>query len=294
MSYVGIAFFWISYWQFALAWEGFSTQLSENAGAPYFVDRALMLLANFQWTAVDLTLKNTLRFFSWQNPALLPFVFLAWPVIRYGLGISRELAAGILLTLIAMFVLLPYQGHGWGYRYLHGLIGSTALLGGYGWIALSRQVTVIEMGACRTMFAMCGAVALFVQAPLHAKQAHDFSQPYAEVALAITRAPSDVVIVDKSKLFFAVDLVRNDPFLRNHPKVLELTNLTPANIQYLCEHYSIEIFDRDQAIAFGIGISEKENELDDETRAGLRKILSSRKCNIAPLLKVESASHLLN
>jgi len=52
-----------------------------------------------------------------------------------------ELVAGLVLTLLAMFMLLPYQGHGWGYRYLHGLIGSAALLGGYGWITLTGRIS---------------------------------------------------------------------------------------------------------------------------------------------------------
>jgi hypothetical protein len=48
-----------------------------------------------------------------------------------------------------MFILLPYQGHGWGYRYLHGLIGSLSLLAGYGWIALSERAARNDMATAR-------------------------------------------------------------------------------------------------------------------------------------------------
>jgi hypothetical protein len=32
-----------------------------------------------------------------------------------------------------MTAILPYQGHGFGYRYLHAQMGDAALLGAYGW-----------------------------------------------------------------------------------------------------------------------------------------------------------------
>ena len=44
------------------------------------------------------------------------------------LPLSFILAAGIVLTLLAMLILLPYQDIGWGYRYVHGVIGSAALI----------------------------------------------------------------------------------------------------------------------------------------------------------------------
>ena len=75
-------------------------------------------------------LKDVLRFVDWQNPIVLPFALLAYRPVRDGDGIARELSTGLALTLAAMFILLPYQGHGWGYRYLHGPGRATA---GRGW-----------------------------------------------------------------------------------------------------------------------------------------------------------------
>ena len=273
-GYAAICLFWIGYWEIILAWQGVSPQVSDDAGASSFLVRTLVLLDNFRWAGADLMVKNVLRFVAWQSPALLPLAFLAYAAVRRGSGIARELIAGLLLTLVAMFILLPYQGNGWGYRYLHGLIGSLALLGGYGWIALSKRATRDQIGASWTMLAVSTAFAWFVLLPAHAKQAHDFALPYVKASKAIEQASTDVVIIDKSRLLFVEDLVRNDPFLRNRPIVLDLTYLSEADIAYLCARHRISLFDHDQALALGIAHNDQATKFRDDVRAELRAALS--------------------
>jgi hypothetical protein len=284
-GYAAFCLFWIAYWKFALIFQGISPQGSDETGPVYFLARVLLLLDNFHWAGADLMLKNVLRFVAWQSPALIPLAALACPAIRRGTGIASELAAGLLLTVIAMFVLLPFQGHGWGYRYLHGLIGSTALLAGYGWVALSNSITQHERGACRTMLGICTLAAVLVLLPAHAMQARDFAMPYFRAARAIEQAPTDIVIVDKSRLLFAADLVRNEPFLKNRPKVLDLTYLTDSNIAELCAHYSISMFDYGQARAFGIMSSEHGTEFDDDVLSRARDMIARHGCHVVPVVR---------
>jgi len=125
---------------------------------------------------------------------------------------------------------------------------SVAMAGSLSQVAFHHD----EIGASRTMVAVCSVIAVLVLLPAHALQAHDFVLPYVRASKAIGRAPTDVVIIDKSKLLFAEDLVRNDPLLRNRPKVLDLSNLSDANIERLCTHYGIAMFEYGQAIALGI------------------------------------------
>lgn len=286
LSYAVICFFWIAYWKIVLASGGLSPEVTEDTGPMYFVIRVLALLTDFHWAGAGLMLRNILRFVSWQNPALLPLACLAYPAIRRGTGISGPLIAGLLLTTAAMFFLLPNQAYGWGYRYIHGLIGSAALLGGYGWIALTDRADKAEIGACRTMLTICSTVAWFILLPAHAKQAHDYVMPYVRALKLIQQAPTDIVVVDKSRLFFAEDLVRNDPFLRNRPKVLELTSLTEPGIDYLCAHYSVSQFGYDQATTLGIARNEQLTVADDDKRAKLGAALS-KACGTALALPPE-------
>jgi len=280
VSYTTICLFWISYWQIVLAWHGMSPQDSGDAGPLYFMARALSLLASFHWTGVGLMLKNVLRFFDWQNPLLLPLSFVAYYSIRDGNGITRELTAGLILTLAAMSILMPDQGLGWGYRYLHGLIGSLSLLAGYGWIALSARPTRDEMAASCTMLAICSAGAWLILLPAHAKHAHDFAAPYFRVTQAIEHASTDLVIVDKSGFVFAEDFVRNDPFLRNRPKVLDLTFLNEADVLILCTRYSISLFGRPQALAFGIPLNDGTTKFDDDVRAKNKAAMARLSCGV--------------
>jgi hypothetical protein len=257
VSYTSICFFWIYYPQLlldwhGLYWQGLSQQASANGALVYFYDIVKELALRFDWSGAGLMLENLLRFVAWQNPILLPLALVGYRLARDSEGIAGELAAGVIFTLIAMFIIIPQQGPGWGYRYLHGLIGSLALLAGYGWIALSMRASRDEMAAAVRLFAIAGGVACLVLLPAHARQAHDFVIPYARAQQAIAHAPTDLVVVDKSGLLIAEDLVRNDPFLRNRPKVLDLGHLNETDVADLCARYSVAVFDRAQGVAFGI------------------------------------------
>jgi hypothetical protein len=283
VAYALICLFWIGFWQIILSWQDAPPQVSDETSPVFFLVKVFVLLEGFQWAGFGLMLKNMLRFIAWQSPALLPLAILSHRSIRRGSGIARELAAGLGLTAVAMFVLFPYQGHGWGYRYFHGLIGSAALLAGYGWITLSNNATKDELRAARTMFAICTAAAVFILLPARAIQAHDFAAPYVRAARAIAQAPTDIVIVDESGLLFAEDLVRNDPFLRNRPKVLDLTNLDKAKIAKLCSLYSISLFARPQGVAFGIAANDLSTKPSDKLRVEPREALSRTACRVEPV-----------
>jgi hypothetical protein len=280
VSYAAICLFWISYWRIVLEWQGMSPQDSGDAGPLYFMVRVVSLLASFRWTGVGLMLTNVLRFVDWQNPMLLPLSFLAYRSIRDGSRIARELTTGVILTLAAMFILMPDQGLGWGYRYLHGLIGSLSLLAGYGWIALSARATRDEIAASWTMLTIGSAVAWLILLPVHAKHAHDFATPYFRAADAIGHTATDPVVIDKSGLLFAEDLVRNDPFLRHRPKVLDLTLLDEANLADLCARYSISMFGRRQGLAFGISPNDEQTKFDDDVRAKKKAAMARLSCGV--------------
>lgn len=282
LGYATICAFWILYWQVVLTIERGDLEIATGVGPVRFISEVVTLLLSFDWSgSIGLTLKNLLRFVAWQNPAALLLVVPAWSAILRRDGIARELAAGCLLTLVAMFVILPYQGHGWGYRYLHGLIGNLSLLGGYGWIALADRFGADETRRAATIIAVASACSALFLLPMHFYQAYCFAAPYARASKAIERAGTDIVIVDKIDMLFGEDLIRNDPFLRNRPKVLDLSNLTEERLETLCSRYSVSLFDVNQAVQFGImtSLRRKPDDLHDR----LRRVLSERQCGAAVL-----------
>jgi peptidoglycan/LPS O-acetylase OafA/YrhL len=173
---------------------------------------------------------------------------LAVVAVRRDEGVARPLAYGVLLTIAAMMLLLPYQGHGWGYRYLHGLIGSCALLGAYGWRHYSQRREVQS-------FVVIGSVAtLLGSLPFLMWQTHKFVDPYARVNRMIETIPADMVVVETEGTSFAIDEVRNQPDLSNRPIRLAGKSLTPADIRILCRRGSIAFVDVLQMHSMGLGV----------------------------------------
>jgi hypothetical protein len=279
-----------------LAAPGAAPGAGAIAGTRFFVERVASLLIDYEWQSVPLMLKNSLRFIVWQNPLLLPLAALSGrafdhaafersrsnadnvidlkelerasrekPVPTFSQRApaqdrpyARELLAGVLLTFAVMCLLMPYQGHGWGYRYLHGLIGNLALLAGFGWIAATRGATMREGAAMRAALFLSSAFSLCVLLPAHLEDAHAVTEPYARADAAIRRAKSDIVLIDKTGMRYGGDFARNDPFMRERPVRLALDKLSDADLAALCARYRLELFDASSGAAFGVPLNEAE------------------------------------
>jgi hypothetical protein len=208
---------------------------------------------------------NMLRFVAWQNIALIPLIVVAlfaWsrcpPVVRY-------LAWGCLLSLLPPLLFSPRQGHGWGYRDLHGLLGGIALIGAYGWILMARlDREEALMKRARSMLVVATLASVLVALPLRAVQVERVVRPFAASVDYIRSLAVDVVLIDAESIWYGVDLVRNDPFLRNRPKVMVLQRLTPDLIERLCPRYSVQVVDQSSLARYGM--SEAASDLDTESR----------------------------
>src|SRR5205085_8232295 len=78
------------------------------------------------------TAANLLRFFAWQHMLLLPLMLAGIAAARCE-RLAGAFAMSVILTVCVMLLILPYQGHGFGYCYVHGVIGAAILLAVYGW-----------------------------------------------------------------------------------------------------------------------------------------------------------------
>lgn len=256
--YACIGLFWIFYWQIALAGVAVGGAHGEGQGIAYLVARVVGLVAAIGIGGVVTMLFNLLRFLSWQNLMLVPLALLAWPAVRRAEGLARPLAAGIGLTFITILILLPWQGHGWGYRYLHGLLGSFCLLAAYGWQSIRTEA---DRAAGALAWATAASVLLIL--PFHLKQAHDFVAPYRHAYRSITTADADVVLVDARGTLYAEDLVRNAPDLSNRPVVADASQLSVEQIRQLCTHYRVAVFDVRHARRAGIARVEDRRRAAD-------------------------------
>lgn len=277
-SYAAIGIFWILYWQFLLAGIGSKPEQASAMGLPFLLSRIAAMLANFNASAFETMVQNLLRFAAWQTPLMLillvPGLMAAW---RAG-GVFRSLAGGVWLTLLAMLVLLPYQDAGWGYRYVHGLIGSAALIGALGWIELTARATPSDMRAARGIALASTAVAVLILLPVHALQMRGMINPYATAVAAISATKSEAVVIDTIGIYYGDDLIRNDPYLRNRPLTFDIGHLDDALIRMLCSRMRVTVFDRSDAARFGIVQTDPTTHPDYPRLKRLRDFAASDEC----------------
>jgi hypothetical protein len=186
---------------------------------------------------------NLLRFVAWQHLALLPLVLAAVPVARRG-GLATPLLSGIVLVLLFVGFVLPYQGHGWGYRYLHPYLGSFALLAGLGYQQLAAKAPDRTDG----MIIVLSGLTLVAALPTLMWHARLFTQPHVRLDQLIESKASDFVLVDtdphlatsnNSWAINAVDEVRNDPDLTNRPLRLAGGAVTGVMAANLCRRGTV-------------------------------------------------------
>jgi hypothetical protein len=277
VAYLGIGLFWTEYFQLQMRLVGIPPQDAHSVGGAWMVDRLNEVLAKFRFENIGAMGLSLVRFVTWQNPLMAPLALAgaaaAW---RTG-GVLRALILGIVLTLVAMLILVPSQTHGWGYRYMHGLLGSVALLAAWTWGRLTDVLPAERRKASEAAFAVAAALSLVVLTPIRAWQAHSYIAPYARANARIHEAPAQVVIIDNvgNPGFDPGTVVRNDPWLRRWPKVMQLFYMDPDMVRAVCARYSVLIYDGRNAAADGV---DTEPVVAPPGYPSLRPLLEQLRC----------------
>lgn len=234
---------------FWLWWPGWTWGLVQTDGGiaqPAGVDYASRLVQTVMAGGDDRVpnmLANLLRFVSWQHLLLPPLFALGIAGLRTK-RLMMALAAGVGLTVVVMFIILAYQGHGFGYRYLHGLIGSCILIALHGWKQVGGASALWRPLLLRTSLA-----GLVIMLGLQAWMAHRFYTPYARASARIDASDADYAIVRSDAAPFAQDLVINRPDLSNRPIRLDSVAVTPKLVGRLCRNSARVTFVGNAALA---------------------------------------------
>lgn len=196
-----------------------------------------------------LPLLNLARFMAWNNILLLPLAAIGAAQLRWRHLLARD--TGIVLPLAlccAMgLAVLVYQGHGWGYRYLHGLIGVFCLLGGFGWTRLSGP----EQWRSLAPVWLSAGFALLAGAFLTLK-AHDFVKPYARAYQMAKSIDADIVLVDTRGGVFIQDMIRVESGKLGRPILMDLDFVKKRTLKHLCDSYRVRIFDWQHFLPLGV------------------------------------------
>lgn len=209
LANLAITLFWLAWphWQLA-------SVVGPNSAVPatdaHLFAKLAVLIGGNQSAAVLMS-ANLVRFFAWQPVILAPLAALGWIAARRDQR-AAAVAGGLVLTIMVMLVLIAYQGHGFGYRYLHGLIGSAALLAAFGWRELGDRLPQARTVLLRSL--VLGAVVIM---PMQAWFGHFYYQAYAKTDQRIAASPADYVLIGGEDASFSADLVINRPDLANRP-----------------------------------------------------------------------------
>jgi hypothetical protein len=153
---------------------------------------------------------NLLRFVTWQNVLLVPLLLASWPVVRRR-GFPAALALGLVLPVLVLTIILPSQGYGFGYRYLHGVLGNAVLLAGYGWNQFAGSAAI------RSSLFRAATSSVLVLMPVQAWMAHRLYAANAEASARIDASGAAYALVPEGNLVVLHDLAINRPDLSNRP-----------------------------------------------------------------------------
>lgn len=208
VGYGAIMAFWMAWPHLMIALvAGPHSVVASGTG---YTDRLRDMLAG-NYRAIPVMAANLLRFVTWQWLGFLPLLLAGFAVTRHD-RMVQTLAGGMLLTVAVMTVILASQGYGFGYRYLHGLLGNAALLSGYGWRALAG-----ERDCLRRFVWHAATLSLLVQLPTQMYLAHRQYGAYAGADARLAASGTDYVLIDQRHAPFLGDLALNRPDLSNRP-----------------------------------------------------------------------------
>lgn len=257
-AYLLILGWWIAYPRLVVLAAG-AWAPGAVPGNGFFADRVVPLFTYRDPLTIPLMTSNLLRFVAWQNLALVPLLAAALPLAWRDRGIAGPLLWGIAASVVLITIVLPYQGHGWGYRYLHPMLGSFAILAGFGYRRLAARLPGRVDGALIALsaFTIVGSI------PLLVTRSYQFVAPHVALEEAILARKADFVVIDTDGAVGtdgrwsvnAIDHVRNDPYLRNRPLRFSGRDLDQAAIQQLCRRGTLSIVDRSDMQRVGFAMN---------------------------------------
>ena len=177
-----------------------------------------------------------LTLYAWTTPLLAPLVIVAlWTFPRQPALIQDSLLASI-LTFLFYFEVPHLQGHGWGYRYMHSVYGCLALAGAGGALVLYRNYKSVPL---QKIVVYSLLFSLVLQIPYRAFEVRTLVRPMARMWDFLASRPTDFVLVQTSSIWYACDLIRNDPWLQRKPIIFNDDDLTLDQRQALYQKGSV-------------------------------------------------------
>lgn len=247
-AYGAILAWWVAYPMLVSLQTGVGTHAGGSQES-FFADRVWPLLIERHPITMSLMTLNLMRFAAWQNLALLPLLVAAAPLALRTRSIVAPLFWGIVGVILFLAFILPFQGHGWGYRYLHGYLGSFALLAGFGYQRLAAE----KGRAVDGMVLLLSLATLLGSMPHLLSRAQAFVAPHRALEGLLERQRGDFILLDTHDEYRmtdgawgpnAIDQVRNLPDLSNRPLRFSSRTMSRKSLAELCRRGTVTLVTR--------------------------------------------------
>ena len=222
LSYSAIGIFWLSWPIFIHSFVAGPASITAAAGTDYL--SRIVQVFSLSIANPTLTAANILRFCTWQHLFLVPLMAIGFGAVREN-RLAAALAASFLLPIVVIAIILPYQGIGFGYRYLHGVLGNAVLLALFGWQKLATRNEQL-----RPVMLRATAASLLILLPAQAWMAHARYAPSALMSEKIKRSGTDYFLIKAADGPLTHDLVLNRPDLSNRPIRLGFEDIEDAHL----------------------------------------------------------------
>src|SRR6185312_13976691 len=188
-------------------------------------------------------------FTTWETPVAMICVLLA--VLRWRTldTVCRDLALSIIVIIVARAFGNSPQGEGWGYRIAHDAMSNVALLA-----AVGVEGLIVALGRRRALglVAASFAATVLVQVPMRMVQVNEIVGPYARTYQWLEQLPARVVVAPLDEITWGRQMLRNDPFLRHGPVLMDADAMSPATLDAVRAAFpnQVRVVTIDELLAF--------------------------------------------
>ncbi len=186
---------------------------------------------------------NLLRFVVWQNPALWFAVVAGYPLWK-----QVRVVRGIMLSMLAMGLVVtlfvPFQGHGWGYRYLHHFLGGMSLCAAYGYRRLQQPERIwrpLVQNLAVSLRFWCTLTLLGVL-PLLVAVSGYYNLHYWRIDRELAAIKADFILVDTIDMPYGFNFIDNDPFYQKRPLRLFIGKMELAMVDRICAMGTVHLY----------------------------------------------------
>jgi len=276
--YGAIGLFWLWWPHVTLGLVKGPDSVIVDAGSDYWTRLTDTLAHNDQ--NFILMAANLFRMAAWTHPLL-------WVLTAIGAGAAfrdarvAALLGGIVAIVVVFTAILPFQGHGFGYRYLHQVLGNAALLGGFGWQRLGALRDRLRGG-----FLAASIGTALVLIPMQGAAAHKLYHAFAQTSARIDASGADYMLIGQYDSPLALDLAYNRADLSNHPIRLSENDIEDVDrlaARICAKGASIALPHRSFYLTLAAGVNSRPGRMADRLFAERAREFADAGCRIIEL-----------